>query len=174
MSDRLEESQLINKLRSLESSSMNSTSLEMTSAIMNSLFRVSARNHTGLILMAELARTKDDERRDVFVSLKEVAEKMGLSQGFLEEVATDLKKAKLIQGRKGPGGGYRLAKPANKITAGEILTALEGPVSMIGCTCGPCPKKGCCMSKSLWSFLHRDILKSLKKTTLAKIVETKI
>ncbi len=83
----------------------------------------------------------------------------------------DLKKAKLIEGRKGPGGGYRLAKGADKITAEEILNALEGPVDMIGCTCGPCDKSGCCSSKSLWSFLQRDVIKSLKKTTLADVVK---
>ncbi len=155
---------------------------------MNSLFRVSARNHAGLILMADLATAKSAARipksearhaglrtprsgLEAFVSLKDVAERMGLSQGFLEEIATDLKKAKLIQGRKGPGGGYRLSKPANKITAEEVLVALEGPVNMIGCTCGPCDKSGCCSSKSLWSFLQRDVLKSLKKTTLADIVK---
>lgn len=143
---------------------------------MNSLFRVSARNHAGLILMAELARPASHVPRPAsgevaFVSLKDVAERMGLSQGFLEEIATDLKKSKLIEGRKGPGGGYRLAKPANKITAEEILSALEGPVQMISCTCGPCPKEKGCSSKSLWSFLHRDIAKSLKSTTLAEIVK---
>lgn len=143
---------------------------------MNSLFRVSARNHAGLILMAEICRPASHVPRRtpdaaVYVSLKDVAERMGLSQGFLEEIAMDLKKAKLIEGRKGPGGGYRLAKGADKITAEEILNALEGPVDMIGCTCGPCDKSGCCSSKSLWSFLQRDVIKSLKKTTLADVVK---
>lgn len=141
----------------------------------NSLIRVSARNHAGLILMTELAdrvgilTQKADGQG--YVSLKEVAERMGLSQGFLEEMAADLKKAGLIQGRKGPGGGYRLAKPATKISAEQILTALEGPISLVACHGGACPVASACASKSLWGFLQSDIVKSLKKTTLADIIK---
>jgi len=131
----------------------------------NSLIRVSARNHAGLILMTELAQSAD------FVSLRDVAGHMGLSQGFLEEVAADLKNAGLIKGRKGPGGGYCLAKAAGNITAEQILTALEGPISLVACHGGACPVAAACASKSLWGFLQRDIIKSLKRTTLAEIVK---
>ncbi|MDD5437550.1 MAG: Rrf2 family transcriptional regulator [Patescibacteria group bacterium] len=134
---------------------------------MNSLFRVSARNHAGMILMSKIAEAKGP---DEFVSLNAIADEMKLSQGFLEEIATSLKKAGLIRGRKGPGGGYKLAKPASKITAEQILIALEGPVLLV-----PCGTKGChvaknCSAKSLWGFLQKDVLESLKQTTLSSIV----
>ena len=96
---------------------------------------------------------------------------MGLSQGFLEEVAADLKKAGLIKGRKGPGGGYCLAQPTAKITAEQILTALEGPIALAACSGGFCPVASSCASKSLWGFLQRDIVNSLKRTTLAEIIK---
>ena len=132
---------------------------------MNSLFRVSARNHAGMIMMTMLASAKGE-----FLSLQEIADCMHLSQGFLEEIAMSLKKAGLISGRKGPGGGYQLAKPAAKITAEQILVALEGPVMFVDCASGHCPVASACSSKSLWSFLQKDVIASLKKTNLAQIV----
>jgi Rrf2 family iron-sulfur cluster assembly transcriptional regulator len=137
---------------------------------MNSLFRVSARNHAGMILMSKIAEAKSS---DDFVSLNAVAEDMKLSQGFLEEIAMSLKKAGLIKGRKGPGGGYRLAKPASKITAEHILIALEGPVLLAPCHGGICSVASSCRSKFLWGFLQKDVLQSLKKMTLAKMVYAK-
>lgn len=157
---------------------------------MNSLFKVSAKNHAGMILMTILAlresrpayntapetlsrkpggrvpRTALDE---VYVSLKDVAGEMGLSVKFLEEIAAVLKKAKLIEGRKGPGGGYRLAKPAKNISAHDILVALEGPVSAMSCDGAICPVADKCASKSLWGFLHKDLIESLKNTSLKQI-----
>lgn len=134
---------------------------------MNSLFRVSARNHAGMILISRIAEAKSP---DDFISLNAIADDMKLSQGFLEEIATSLKKAGLIKGRKGPGGGYRLAKPASKITAEQILIALEGPVVLVPCHGKVCGVAKYCKSKSLWSFLQKDVLQSLKQTTLSNIV----
>jgi len=145
---------------------------------MNSLLRVSARNHAGLILMTQIAsytvhRTpyKYAVRSTRYVSLSQVAKEMGLSQGFLEEIAMALKKAGLIRGRKGPGGGYQLAKPAKQITAEQILTALEGPLALVKCCKGKCAMAGKCSSKSLWNFLQQDVTASLKRTTLAQLVK---
>lgn len=133
---------------------------------MNSLFKVSAKNHAGMILMAILAEVDASAE---FLSLKGVAEEMGLSVKFLEEIAAALKKANLIEGRKGPGGGYRLAKDADEISVYEILVALEGPIAAMSCDGALCPVAEKCTSKSLWGFLHKDLIKSLKKTSLKKI-----
>lgn len=143
---------------------------------MNSLFRVSARNHAGMIMMTMLASAKSRSlasamTKGEFLSLQEIADCMHLSQGFLEEIAMSLKKAGLISGRKGPGGGYRLAKPAAKITAEQILVALEGPVMFVDCGSGHCPVASACSSKSLWGFLQKDVVKSLRQTTLADVLK---
>ena len=135
---------------------------------MNSLFKVSAKNHSGMILMTILAEAHASSD---FVSLKDVAEKMGLSMKFLEEIAAALKKAKLVEGRKGPGGGYKLARDAKEISVYEILVALEGPIAAMSCDGAFCPVADKCASKSLWGFLHQDLIKSLKKTSLHKITK---
>jgi Rrf2 family iron-sulfur cluster assembly transcriptional regulator len=146
---------------------------------MNSLFKVSAKNHSGMILMSILAeqelRTSNNVQRttsdDVYVSLKDVAKDMGLSVKFLEEIAAALKKAKLVEGRKGPGGGYKLERSSKEISVYEILVALEGPISAMSCDGAFCPVAEKCSSKALWGFLHKDLIKSLKKTTLKQIAK---
>ncbi len=132
---------------------------------MNSLFRVSERNHFGLILMTQLAKLPEG----AFLSLKEAAEDMSMPLGYLEEIAGLLKTAGLVQGRQGPKGGYRLAKTAQEITAKEIVEALEGPVAFVACMDGGCPVSGKCHSKKLWGFLQKNVVQTLHETRLSEI-----
>lgn len=132
---------------------------------MNSLFRVSERNHFGLIFMTQLAKLPEG----AYLSVKEASEDMKMPLGYLEEIAGLLKAAGLIEGRQGPGGGYRLAKPAADVSAQEIVEALEGPVSLVACMDGGCPVAGKCDSKKLWSFLQKNILQTLKDTRLNEL-----
>lgn len=136
---------------------------------MSNLFHVSAKDHSALILMSELAAVHADE---TFVSLQNIAEEMGLSQGYLEEVAGTLKSAGLIVGKQGPNGGYRLMRSPKEITVADILTALEGPVELVDCQSKgiACPVAHKCSSKNVWSTLQKTISQSLEATTLASIV----
>lgn len=132
---------------------------------MSNLFRVSAKDHSALILMSELAMSGD-----AFVSLRDVAEEMGLSQGYLEEVAGTLKSSGLIEGKQGPNGGYRLTRQPKEISVADILTALEGPVELVDCQSSGCPVSHKCSSKSVWNTLQKTISQSLESTTLASIL----
>lgn len=135
---------------------------------MNSLLRVSGRNHAGLILMADLANHWKEEE---YVTLQAVADRMGISQGYLEEIALSLKQAELIEGRKGPGGGYRLKEKPSRISIERILVALEGPLAMVECQDSDktCPVERLCSTKNLWNFLQKDVIAALKKTMLSDI-----
>jgi Rrf2 family protein len=132
---------------------------------MNSLFRVSERNHLGLIFMTQLAKAGEGS----YLSVKEAAEETRMARGYLEEIALALKTAGLIDGRQGPGGGYRLSKSAKEISAKEIIEALEGPVTLVACMEGACPIEGTCGSKKLWGFLQKNVLDALDTTTLDQI-----
>jgi Rrf2 family protein len=111
------------------------------------MFQISERDHVGLILMTELAHQAEE-----FTSLKDIAERMKLSLGYLEEIAMTLKRANLIEGKTGPGGGYRLMKKPDEITAEKILSALAGPLMLVACQKGEgtCPAEGHCSSRSFW------------------------
>lgn len=135
---------------------------------MNSLFRVSERQHSGLILMTELAVVFSE---DAYLSLSEIAARMKISEGYLEEIARHLKAAGLIAGRKGPGGGYRLMRSPDAISAGEIIEAIEGPLAFVDCQAGVhCPVEASCKSKSLWDNLQSSMLEQLNATMLSSIV----
>jgi Rrf2 family protein len=132
---------------------------------MQGFFRIPARLHLGFILMTDLAKARD------YLTLREIAERMHVSDGYLEEIAAALKSAKLIQGRTGPRGGYRLAKDAKKISAEEIVVAIEGPMELVECHGGgKCPVEHLCSSKRLWDFLQKDVRTSLKKRMLSEFI----
>jgi len=131
---------------------------------MQGFFRIPARLHMGFILMTELAKSGG------YVSLREVGARMHVSDGYLEEIAAALKSANLIQGRSGPGGGYRLVRDPKEINAEQIVTAIEGPMDLVECHGGACPMEHRCSSKRLWDVLQKDLHASLKKKTLAEFV----
>jgi Rrf2 family protein len=137
---------------------------------MSGLFRISARDHGALILMSDLAAAY---KAGSFVSLQAIADRMHLSQGYLEEIAGALKKAKLIAGKQGPAGGYRLARPPSKISMEDILIAVEGPIELVECQgkSNLCPVAGKCPSKNAWGALQAAIQASLRKTTLAQTIK---
>jgi Rrf2 family transcriptional regulator, iron-sulfur cluster assembly transcription factor len=63
--------------------------------------------------------------------IREISEREVIPARFLEQIFQDLKKAGLIGSKRGPRGGYHLARPASEISLGDILRALEGPVAVI-------------------------------------------
>lgn len=137
---------------------------------MASAFRVSAKDHSAVILMAALAEAYSQNEQ--FVSLQAVAEKMKLSQGYLEEIASFLKRAGLVEGRQGPRGGYRLVKPPTEISLKEILLAMDGSVAVVDCheSEALCPLSSSCSSRTLWRPVQDALEESLRLTTLANIV----
>jgi Rrf2 family cysteine metabolism transcriptional repressor len=62
------------------------------------------------------------------LSLKAIADQQGLSEHYLEQLAAPLRKAGLVESIRGAQGGYILARPTNKITMGDIIRVLEGPI----------------------------------------------
>lgn len=135
---------------------------------MQSIFRVSARAHLGVILMAKLSESHSNGE---YTALRDVADVMSLSEGYLEEIAASLKAHHLVIGKTGPKGGYRLARNPKTISAEDILIALEGPVELVDCQTGTasCPVSHLCHSKHLWFFLQEHIRDALRQKTLADI-----
>lgn len=62
--------------------------------------------------------------------IKEIAERQAIPARFLEQIFQDLKRAGLVASRRGPRGGYQLARPATEIRLGDIVRALEGPIEL--------------------------------------------
>jgi Rrf2 family protein len=64
--------------------------------------------------------------------IKEIAAREGIPARFLEQIFQDLKKAGLVGAKRGPRGGYHLARPAPEIKLGDVVRALEGPITIGG------------------------------------------
>src|SRR5882672_6830462 len=83
----------------------------------------------GVRVLVELARRNGDAP----VPLAEIAEANGLPLAYLEHLVARLRKAGLVQSRRGARGGYLLARPAAEITMAEVVEALEGSIAPIEC-----------------------------------------
>ncbi len=141
----------------------------------------STRAEYGVRVMVELARRSADERG--CVSLSEIADGDGLPLAYLEHLAARLRKAGLVESRRGAHGGYLLARPAEEITMAEVVEALEGAIAPIECiTEGAdghlvCTREAetdhICPTKLLWTRVRGSVVRTLEETRLSDLVQDK-
>jgi Rrf2 family transcriptional regulator, iron-sulfur cluster assembly transcription factor len=62
--------------------------------------------------------------------IKDIAERQGIPPRFLEQIFQDLRRAGLVSSKRGPRGGYQLARPARELSVGDVVRALEGPITV--------------------------------------------
>jgi Rrf2 family protein len=134
---------------------------------MKAFLKVPQKVHHGLLLMTALARAY---RLGQAVSLDTVAVGESLSQGFLEEIAANLRRAGLIVSRRGKNGGYLLSRAPRQMTIGEIIAALEGPMALVECLGAQsgCPRAGSCSNETVWRRVQGEVNRVLDGLTLAK------
>ena len=130
----------------------------------------------GVRVMVELARSAGEEP----VPLAEIASHDGLPLAYLEHLVARLRKAGLVDSRRGSRGGYLLARPAHEIAMAEIVEALEGSIAPIECisqapdgsiVCSRESDPGhVCPTKLLWTRVRFAIVRTLQETTLADVV----
>lgn len=112
------------------------------------------------------------------IALRRISELEDISAQYLEQIFVDLRKAKLVEGVRGASGGYRLARPADQITAGDILRAVEGPIAPVECVqhgdWGACERANICITRELWKRLRDSMSAVLDTTTLADLAAGKL
>ncbi len=107
------------------------------------------------------------------VSLAEIAERQDISQEYLEQLFGKLRKAGLVESVRGPGGGYRLARPAEAIAVSNIILAVDEPLRVTRCegdAVDGCVKGERCCAHDLWSSLGRQMMYFLASVTLDDVV----
>jgi Rrf2 family protein len=108
-------------------------------------------------------------------SVRDIAERTGLPQPYLEQILLAVKGAGLVRSKRGVGGGYVLARPASEITLGQIVSAVDGPI-VVG-DFGPphqngaCDHEGQCVLLAVWSEVGEHMRHHLDSFTLADMVE---
>lgn len=108
------------------------------------------------------------------VSLKTIAERQGLSEHYLEQLAAPLRKAGLIVSVRGAQGGYVLSRPASQITVGDVVRVLEGPIGFTDCSVEGEHVPDCageCAVHGVWEKVTQQIVAVLDSITLADLVE---
>ena len=133
---------------------------------MSNFFKVSSKSQYALSLLAYLASSEDD-----FVSLAEVSEKEGISYGYLEEIVTPLKKAKIIASRAGRSGGYKLVKDPKDLSISEVVEIFEGKTAPVRCLAGhKCSRERGCKTRAVWSKLKSSVDETLERISLSDIL----
>jgi Rrf2 family protein len=87
--------------------------------------KLTVRSEYALLALVHLARDESDR----FISVEAIAQSQGIPPKFLEQIMLTLKRAKYLRSTKGQRGGYRLAKPADKITLAEIVRLIDGALA---------------------------------------------
>lgn len=107
------------------------------------------------------------------VQLSEVARVTGLSKKFLEQLAMALKSHSILKGIAGRGGGYLLARPADEITIGQVLTSVIGPIQLTDCIeeSSVCLSGEFCECRLVWLLLRERINELLDEYTISDLTD---
>jgi Rrf2 family iron-sulfur cluster assembly transcriptional regulator len=133
--------------------------------------KLSTKGRYAVMAMADLAGHADRTA----VSLSEIAERQQLSLAYLEQLFARLRRRGLVVSARGPGGGYRLARPADETTIADVVTAVDEPLratrcggakGLIGCMRGGAR----CLTHDLWEETGRRIEDYFASISLADVL----
>jgi Rrf2 family protein len=110
------------------------------------------------------------------IAIKEIAGRQQISLSYLEQILHRLGKAGIIEGVRGPHGGYELSKKPADLTIGDVVRALEGPIALSHCL-EPGVTDGCyqaddCVARMVWSRVGEKIEEALDSITFEQLLRT--
>ncbi|MFZ9863331.1 MAG: RrF2 family transcriptional regulator [Ilumatobacteraceae bacterium] len=108
-------------------------------------------------------------------SVRDIAERTGLPQPYLEQILLALKGAGLVRSKRGVGGGYTLARPPAEIRLNEVISAVDGPITLGDFgephQDGSCDHEGQCVLLAIWKQAGDHMRQHLEGFTLATIAD---
>jgi len=109
---------------------------------------------------------------DAPATVQELARECRVPAQFLHKVMQALAGAGIVQAQRGPGGGYRLARPPEQVGLVQIMEALQGPVAVNRCVLGRdrCANSGRCGLADTWERVQREVIGFLDGLTLARLL----
>ena len=125
--------------------------------------KLSTKGRYGLRALIDLALYSENET----VSIQSIARRQNISDSYLEQLMRKLRSAGLIVSVRGAQGGYKLARPANEISVGDVLRALEGSLEAV--TCGG--EDNLCVTKFVWERINSSIRDTVDSIKLSQLVE---
>ncbi|HOV90545.1 MAG TPA: Rrf2 family transcriptional regulator [Syntrophorhabdaceae bacterium] len=137
--------------------------------IVGDIMKISTKGRYGLRAMIDIAANSTDGAP---VFLSEIAKRQGVSEKYLEHIFSILHKAGLVKAIRGRKGGYLLQREPDGISLYEIISALEGPCTLVDCVndLKICSKAETCITRDIWKLLGERIEGYLKDYNLSALV----
>jgi len=130
------------------------------------MLRITKITDYGFILLAYMAR----QNREELHNAKDLSSAIGIPLPTVSKVLKILTQGGILHSHQGSKGGYTLSRPANQITAAEIIEAIEGPVAITDCSSAEGCERNCAVSPS-WQQVNGAVIGALKGLTLAEMAD---
>ena len=136
--------------------------------------RLTTRSRYGTRLLLDIALNQDRG----WVNTTDIARRQKISQKYIEKLITGLRRGGLIESKRGPFGGHKLAKPPLNITVGDVVRALEEKVALTQCAegepiCGECSLAGECVTQFVWIEASNVLMQTLDSYRLGDLITRK-
>lgn len=134
--------------------------------------KISTMGHYGLRSLIDVALNQSRGP----VTLNDIARRQSISAKYLWQVINPLRMSGFLSVTRGAKGGYLLARTPDEINLLDVLTALEGPVSLLSCLTDEsvCPRVHTCAARTVWMDANRAIKSAFASLTLAKLVDIQL
>lgn len=132
--------------------------------------KISTKGRYAVRVMLDLAANNTGE----YIKVRNIAERQGLSEKYLEQIISILNKAGYVRSVRGAQGGYKLAKDPSHYTVGMILRLTEGSLSPVACLEGDdndCERCDTCDTLAVWKELRDAINNVVDNVTIADLLE---
>ncbi len=130
---------------------------------------LSQRGRYALKALLLLARREPEQ-----LGVSAIAEAEQIPRKYLEAIMTEMRKANIVESTRGWSGGYRLSRPSDLITFGEVIRITDGPLALLPCAsrnfykrCEDCPDEGACALRQVMAKVRNEVSVILDRTTLA-------
>lgn len=134
--------------------------------------KISTKGRYALRMLLDMALNQGDG----YVTLKDIAERQGMSKKYLEQIVPLLNRNEILQTSRGFRGGYRLLKSPDNYTVGDILRVTEGGLAPVSCMehdPNPCERCEYCATLPVWKGLYKAINEYLDSITLRDILDNR-
>lgn len=131
---------------------------------------ISTRGRYALRVLVDLAENQETG----YVTLKEIAERQEISEKYLESIVKELVKARILEGLRGKGGGYRLGQPPEKIGVLDVLKLTEASLAPVACLAENaklCSRASSCRTLPLWEGLNKVVREYLGHYTVQDLIQ---
>ncbi len=132
------------------------------------MIKISTKGRYAARIMIYLALHSSDNAP---VQKQKIAKSENISPDYVEQLLLKLRTASLVKSHRGIKGGFTLARPAELITIADVISATEGPLSLVSCADEKCPRAAACVTKPIWDAATYAIQKIFSSACIADLAD---